>query len=57
LVFDFFWKGFHFWTIALSLKIKTKKMPENFFDNSTAAVGTIFTIIALAILATIIIWG
>jgi hypothetical protein len=32
-------------------------MSDNFFDNSTAAVGTIFTIIALAILATVLFWG
>jgi hypothetical protein len=32
-------------------------MSDNFFDNSTAAVGTIFTIIALAILATVLAWG
>jgi hypothetical protein len=32
-------------------------MSDNFFDNSTAAVGTIFTIIALAIIASILIWG
>lgn len=32
-------------------------MPDNFFESSTAAVGTIFTIIALAIIVTILIWG
>jgi hypothetical protein len=32
-------------------------MSDNFFDNSTAAVGTIFTIIALAIIGSILIWG
>lgn len=32
-------------------------MADNFFEESTAAVGTIFTIIALAIIASILIWG
>ncbi len=32
-------------------------MPDNFFEESTAAVGTIFTIVALAVLAAILIWG
>ncbi|MFT5582118.1 MAG: hypothetical protein ACI9G9_001383 [Psychromonas sp.] len=32
-------------------------MPDNFFEESTAAVGTIFTIIAIAILTAIFIWG
>lgn len=32
-------------------------MPDNFFEESTAAVGTIFTIAALAILTAILIWG
>jgi hypothetical protein len=32
-------------------------MPDNFFEESTAAVGTIFTIIALSVLAAILIWG
>lgn len=32
-------------------------MSDNFFEGSTAAVGTIYTIIALAILASILIWG
>jgi hypothetical protein len=32
-------------------------MSDNYFDKSTAAVGTIFTIIALALLATVLIFG
>ncbi|MEY3199155.1 MAG: hypothetical protein RL265_705 [Bacteroidota bacterium] len=32
-------------------------MSDNFFESSTVAVGTIFTVIALAILASILIWG
>ncbi len=32
-------------------------MAENFFDKTTAAVGTIFTVIALSVLAYILIWG
>lgn len=32
-------------------------MPDNFFEESTAAVGTIFTLIALGVLAAILIWG
>jgi hypothetical protein len=32
-------------------------MPDNFFEESTAAVGTIFTIIALGVIAAILIWG
>jgi hypothetical protein len=32
-------------------------MSDNFFESSTAAVGTIFTIIALSILVSILIWG
>lgn len=32
-------------------------MSDNFFDESTAAVATIYTIIALAVIAGIIIWG
>ncbi len=32
-------------------------MPDNFFEESTAALGTIFTIVALAVLAAILIWG
>jgi hypothetical protein len=39
------------------LKEKQNSMSDNFFEGSTAAVGTIYTIIALAILATILIWG
>lgn len=32
-------------------------MPDNFFESSTAAVGTIITIVLLAIIASVIIWG
>ena len=32
-------------------------MPNNFFEESTAALGTIFTIIALGIIICILIWG
>lgn len=32
-------------------------MADNFFEGSTAAVGTIFTVIALGILTAILIWG
>lgn len=32
-------------------------MADNFFEGSTAALGTIYTIIALAIVTTILIWG
>jgi hypothetical protein len=32
-------------------------MPDNFFEESTAAVGTIITIILLAIIFGIVIWG
>lgn len=32
-------------------------MSENFFDKSTGAVATIFTIIALGVIASILIWG
>lgn len=32
-------------------------MADNFFEGSTAAVGTIYTIIVLAILTAIMIWG
>jgi hypothetical protein len=32
-------------------------MPDNFFESSTAAVGTIFVIIALSIITSILIWG
>ena len=32
-------------------------MSDNFFEESTAALGTIFTIIALGIVISIIIWG
>lgn len=34
-----------------------KIMADNFFEGSTAAVGTIFTVIALGILTAILIWG
>jgi hypothetical protein len=30
---------------------------DNFFDDSTVAVGTIYVIICLSILASILIWG
>jgi hypothetical protein len=32
-------------------------MSDNFFEESTAALGTIFTIIALGIVISILIWG
>jgi hypothetical protein len=32
-------------------------MSGNFFEESTAALGTIFTIIALGIIVSILIWG
>jgi hypothetical protein len=32
-------------------------MPDNFFEESTAAVVTIFTIIAIGILVSILVWG
>lgn len=32
-------------------------MPDNFFEESTAAIGTIITIVLLGILTTILIWG
>jgi hypothetical protein len=32
-------------------------MSDNFFEKTTAAVGTIYTIIALGIIAAILIWG
>jgi hypothetical protein len=32
-------------------------MSDNFFESSTAAIATIFTIIALAIIVSILIWG
>lgn len=32
-------------------------MSNNFFEESTAAVATIYTIIALGVIAAIIIWG
>ena len=32
-------------------------MSDNFFDQSTAAVGTIYTIIALAIIGSILFFG
>ena len=32
-------------------------MSDNFFEESTVALGTIFTIIALGIVISIIIWG
>jgi hypothetical protein len=32
-------------------------MSDNFFEKSTAALGTIYTIIALGVIAAILIWG
>ena len=32
-------------------------MSDNFFEDSTAALGTIFTVIALGIVVSILIWG
>jgi hypothetical protein len=32
-------------------------MADNFFEESTVAVGTIYTLAALAILACVLIWG
>ncbi|MEN9302590.1 MAG: hypothetical protein RL264_1019 [Bacteroidota bacterium] len=32
-------------------------MSDNFFESSTAALGTIYTIAALAIIVSILIWG
>jgi hypothetical protein len=32
-------------------------MSDNFFDQSTAAVGFIYTIVALAVVGAILIWG
>ncbi len=32
-------------------------MPDNFFEQSTAAVGTIITIVLLGVIASILIWG
>jgi len=32
-------------------------MSDNFFEGSTVAIGTIYTIIILGILASLIIWG
>ncbi len=32
-------------------------MSDNFFEESTAALGTIFTIIALGIVISILVWG
>jgi hypothetical protein len=39
------------------LLLKKKAMSDNFFESSTAAVGTIYTIVVLAILTCIMIWG
>lgn len=36
---------------------KTNVMSDNFFEHSTAAVGTIITVVLLAILASVMIWG
>ncbi|MFT6243634.1 MAG: hypothetical protein ACJASQ_001807 [Crocinitomicaceae bacterium] len=32
-------------------------MSDNFFEESTAAVGTIITIVLLAIIVSVLIWG
>jgi hypothetical protein len=32
-------------------------MSDNFFEESTVAIGTIYTIIVLGIVASILIWG
>jgi hypothetical protein len=32
-------------------------MPDNFFEGSTAAIGTIITIALISILVSILIWG
>lgn len=32
-------------------------MSDNFFDGSTVALGTIYTVVLLAILAAVFIWG
>lgn len=32
-------------------------MSDNFFENSTAAVGTIITLILLCVITAILIWG
>jgi hypothetical protein len=32
-------------------------MSDNFFEGSTAAVGTIYTIFVLAVIACVLIWG
>ncbi len=32
-------------------------MSDNFFEGSTAAIGTLYTIIIFGILASILIWG
>ncbi len=32
-------------------------MPDNFFEESTAAVGVIYTVFALAVITSILIWG
>ena len=32
-------------------------MSDNFFEESTSALGTIFTVIALGIVVSILIWG
>ncbi len=36
---------------------KLNVMSENFFDKSTAAIGAIYTVIALGVIASILIWG
>jgi hypothetical protein len=32
-------------------------MPDNFFEESTAAVGTIITIVLLSVLCALVFWG
>lgn len=32
-------------------------MSDNFFEHSTAAVGTIITIVLLAVITSVLIWG
>jgi len=36
---------------------KKNDMSDNFFEGSTAAVATIYTVIVLGILASLLIWG
>jgi hypothetical protein len=41
----------------ITLSLNKIAMGDNFFEESTAAVGTIFTIVALAVIISILIWG